>query len=98
LLTAAGGGFGQQAQEAPMKQSLPNIIFAGIVALFLVLVDGGVALIILSTKPGDALVQRLLQDIGAAMVASSPFIFVYQLFGWADAQEHSNAHTTRARS
>src|SRR6266498_1029583 len=98
MLTGAGGGSGQQAQEAPMKQSLPNIIFAGIVALFLVLVDGGVALIILSTNPGDAAQQRLLQDIGAAMVASSPFIFIYQLFGWADAQERSNTHTTRARS
>jgi hypothetical protein len=81
-----------------MKQSLPNIIFAGIVALFIVLVEGGVALIILSTDPGDAAQQRVLQDIGAAMVASSPFIFIYQLFGWADAHERSNAHTTRARS
>jgi len=80
-----------------MKPSLPNIIFAGIVGLFVVLVDGGVALIILSTDPGDAAQQPVLQDIGAAMVASSPFIFIYQLFGWADAQEHSNAHTTRAR-
>ena len=81
-----------------MKQSLPNSIFAGIVALFIVLVDGGVALIILSTDPGDAAQQRVLQDIGAAMIASSPFIFIYQLFGWADAHERSNAHTTRARS
>jgi hypothetical protein len=80
-----------------MHLSMPTLIFAGIVTLFLVLVDGGVGLIILSTYPGDALWQRIFKDIGAALVASGPFIFFYQLLGWAEAQERNSQHPTRAR-
>ena len=63
-----------------------DIIFAGLVALCIVLVDGDVALVLLSASVGNALFQRILQDIGAAMIAASPFIFIYQLLGWADAR------------
>jgi len=80
-----------------MKPSMAEIIFAGIVALFIVLVDGGVALVLVSASVRDAVVQRILQDLGAALIAASPFIFLYQLLGWADAQERSR-HTTQVRS
>jgi len=79
-----------------MRWCIQDMIFAGIVALCIVLVDGGVALVLLSASVGDPLLQRILQDSGAAMIAASPFIFVYQLFGWADAQERSK-HTPRVR-
>ena len=80
-----------------MKPSVSDILFAGIVALFAVLVDGGVALVLLSTSVRDVMLQRLLQDLGSAMIAAGPFIFVYQLLGWADAHEQSR-HTTQART
>jgi hypothetical protein len=80
-----------------MKPSMSDIVFAGIVALFIVLVDGGVVLVLLSVSVRDAFLQRILQDIGAAAIAASPFIFLYQLFGWADAQERST-HATQART
>jgi len=73
-----------------------DIIFTGIVALCIVLVDGGVALVLLSAFVGNALVQRILQDIGAAMIAASPFILIYQLLGWADARAQDTT-TTRIR-
>jgi hypothetical protein len=69
-----------------MRWCMMDIIFAGIVALCIVLVDGGVALMFLSASVGDALLQRIVQDIGAAMIAASPFILIYQLLGWADAR------------
>ena len=69
-----------------MRRFKMDIIFAGIVALCIVLVDGGVALMLLSASVGNALFQRILQDIGAAMIAASPFILIYQLLGWADAR------------
>jgi hypothetical protein len=80
-----------------MFHSMPTLIFAGIVALFIVLVDGGATLIILSAYPGDAFRQRVLQDIGAAMIAASPFIFVIQLFGWSETQERDSKHPRPAR-
>lgn len=79
-----------------MRWCILDIIFAGIVALFIVLVDGGVALVLLSASVGDALLQRILQDLGAAMIAASPFIFVYQLLGWTDAQARGT-YTPRVR-
>jgi hypothetical protein len=80
-----------------MLPSMPTLIFAGIVALFVVLVDGGAALIIMSTSPGDAFRQRVLQDIGAAMIAASPFVFVIQLCGWAGMHERDSKHPRPAR-
>ena len=79
-----------------MKWCMMDVIFAGIVALCIVLVDGGVALILVSASAGNALLQRILQDIGAAMIAASPFILIYQLLGWADARAQSTT-TTRVR-
>jgi len=79
-----------------MQWSMRDKIFAGIVALFIILVDGGVALVLLSASVDTALLQRFLQDLGAAMIAASPFIFVYQLLGWADAQARGT-HTPRVR-
>ncbi len=79
-----------------MRWCMMDIIFAGIVALCIVLVDGGVALVLLSGSVGNALLQRILQDIGAAMIAASPFILIYQLLGWADARAQSTT-TTRVR-
>jgi hypothetical protein len=73
-----------------------DIIFAGILALCIVLVDGGVALVLLSASVGDALSHRILQDVGAALIAASPFILIYQLLGWADARA-PGTHTTRVR-
>jgi hypothetical protein len=80
-----------------MLPSMPTLNFAGIVALVIVLMDGGAALIILSASPDDAFRQRVLQDIGAAIIAASPFIFVIQLFGWAEAQERDSKHPRPAR-
>ena len=79
-----------------MRWCMMDIIFAGIVALCVVLVDGGVALVLLSAFVGNALMQRILQDIGAAMIAASPFIFIYQLLGWADTRAQGTT-TTRVR-
>ena len=79
-----------------MKPNMTDIAFVAVVAFFAVLVDGGVALVLLSASVGDAFLQRILQDIGAGVIAASPFIFVYQLCGWADARERSK-HTTRVR-
>jgi hypothetical protein len=80
-----------------MLPSMPTLIFAGIVALFVVLVDGGAALIIMSTAPGDAVRQRVLLAIGAAMIAASPFVFIIQLCGWAGMHEHDSKHPGLAR-
>jgi hypothetical protein len=76
---------------------MPTLIFAGIVALFIVLVDGGAALIIMSTSPGDAFRQRVLQDVGAAMIAASPFVFIIQLCGWAGMHERDSKYPRPAR-
>jgi len=76
-----------------MRWCMMDIIFAGIVALCIVLVDGGVALVLLSAFVGNALMQRILQDIGAAMIAASPFILIYQLLGWADARAQDTTTT-----
>jgi hypothetical protein len=64
-----------------MKPSMGDLILASIIGLFIVLVDGGALLLILSTSTGDAFLQHVLQDVGAAMVAASPFVFVYQFLG-----------------
>ena len=80
-----------------MLPSRPTLIFAGIVALFVVLVDGGAASIITSTAPGDAVRQRVLLAIGAAMTAASPFVFIIQLCGWAGMHEQDSKHPKPAR-
>ena len=80
-----------------MLPSMPTLIFAGIVALFVVLVDGGAALIIMSTSPGDAVRQRVLQHIGAAIIAASPSVCTIQLCGWARMHERDSKHPRLAR-